>query len=82
MWKPEELGWLRSDISGVYYKGLYELRKDRMMPNGWICRKKVREGNIVKILVKFYQYIPENDVDFAKKILNEYLYPSDSDKEL
>ena len=79
MWKPEDFGWLSSDIVNVWYKGLYELRLDRNRPGVYICRKKVMDGNVVKILVKFYQYIPKEDVEFAKKLLDVYLYPSSAE---
>lgn len=73
-WHPFDFGFFsHPSLDTVFYNGNYELR---LLKDGcWLLRKKLKNsrGN-TEVVVKFYQFIPEDDYYFAKKLLQLYLY--------
>ena len=77
-WTPELFGFYKAfGEEHVYYNSNFELRRIGPIENDvWLLRKRVtNERGNKESLVKFFQYIPYNDYEFAQKLLLLYLYP-------
>jgi hypothetical protein len=72
-WSPIDFGWGQRVNQRIFYLQNYDLREIR--PNIWLLRKRIKEGEETKYLVKFLQYIPEDNISLAKMLLKDYLNP-------
>lgn len=73
LWNPTDFGWGKREGQDVYYRQNFDLRQLR--PNVWLLRKRTEVAGEVSFLVKAFQYIHPLDYNFAKKVLDTYLYP-------
>ena len=71
-WHPQDFGFFPVfGKENTWQHGAYELRS---FPNGmWLLRRKAKEKTEIKIMVKFYYYIEETDVEFAEWLLHKRL---------
>jgi len=71
-WHPQDFGFFPVyGKENAWQHGSYELRS---FPNGmWLLRRKSKAGTAVKLMVKFYYYIEDTDVEFAQWLLQKRL---------